>query len=312
VVWLAAATLLAVLVVATAAHWLHFPERARTHHRHPVMAHFYGAPPMALMTVGAGAMLVGNRVLGDQVALGVDWVLWTVGTVLGLGTAVMIPALAFTGQRGADDAAFGGWLMPVVPPMVSAATGAILVEHLPAGEARATMLGALYAMAGISFVAAVMVIAQIWSRLMRHSVGPAVMVPTLWIVLGPLGQGVTAVNVLAAHAAGAVGAGWVHVLHDVGIVVGVPVLGFAGLWAAIAGAVTVRQVRAGMPFALTWWSFTFPIGTCATGAASLAAATGSSALAVLAWVAFAGLVVAWGVVAVRTFHGAVIRGTLLA
>ena len=27
------------------------PELARGHHRHPVLAHFYGAPPMALMTI---------------------------------------------------------------------------------------------------------------------------------------------------------------------------------------------------------------------------------------------------------------------
>ena len=34
-------------------HWRRYPALARRHHRDPAMAPFYGAPPMALLTVGA-------------------------------------------------------------------------------------------------------------------------------------------------------------------------------------------------------------------------------------------------------------------
>ena len=61
------------------------------------------------------------------------------------------------------------------------------------------------------------------------------MVPTLWIVLGPLGQSVTA-----------------------------------------AGG--PDRDRGGQPFALTWWSFTFPVGTCVTGTIALATRSDSEAL----------------------------------
>ena len=81
--------------------------------------------------------------------------------------------------QAAPDAAFGGWLMPVVPPMVSAATGALLVPHLPAGQLRLTLLLACYAMFGLSLIASLVVITQLWRRLVRYSVGPAAMVPTL-------------------------------------------------------------------------------------------------------------------------------------
>ncbi len=66
----AGAGLLLVLLVATALHWLASPGRARAHLRHPAMRHFYGAPPMALLTVGAGTLLVGRDVLGLPAALG--------------------------------------------------------------------------------------------------------------------------------------------------------------------------------------------------------------------------------------------------
>jgi Voltage-dependent anion channel len=55
IVWMLAAALLIVLLSATAVHWMRHPKAARSHAGNPAMAPFYGAPPMALLTVGAGA-----------------------------------------------------------------------------------------------------------------------------------------------------------------------------------------------------------------------------------------------------------------
>lgn len=151
---------------------------------------------MALLTVGAGAMLVGRDMLGLQLALRIDLVLWAAGTALGLFTAVAIPYLQFTAHEVGADAAFGGWLMPVV----SASTGALLLPCLPQGQTRLCMLLARYAMFGLSLLASMMSISQILSRLIEHKVGAAAAVPTLWIVLGPLGQSITAANLLGSNA----------------------------------------------------------------------------------------------------------------
>ncbi len=154
VVWVAAALLLSALLVIVGTHWLRHPVVARSHARNPQMAHFYGAAPMALLTVGAGALLVGKDLIGLQAALYVDWALWWAGTSSGLVTATSIPYLMFTQHDVGPDAAFGGWLMPVVPPMVSAATGALLIPHMAVASARATMLYGCYAMFGLSLIAA--------------------------------------------------------------------------------------------------------------------------------------------------------------
>ena len=39
---------------------------------------------MALLTVGSGALLVGRDLIGLRLAVDLDWVLWTAGTVGGL------------------------------------------------------------------------------------------------------------------------------------------------------------------------------------------------------------------------------------
>jgi len=309
VVWVLSALLLAVLIVAVTAHWVRHPTVARSHAYNPQMAHFYGAAPMALLTVGLGALLVGPDLIGERAAVYLDWVLWSAGTIGGLFTAMTIPYLMFTQHNVEPDAAFGGWLMPVVPPMVSAATGAMLIPHLPPGTGRATMLYGCYAMFGLSLVASFIIITMVWSRLAHFGTSGTARVPTLWIVLGPLGQSITAAGLLGGHAALAVDPSLASNMDAFAILFGVPVWGFAVLWIALATALTVRTARRGMPFALTWWSLTFPVGTFVTGTTQLAVHTRLPAFRVAAAVAYVGLLSTWCLVAVRTARGG-LRGNL--
>ena len=95
------------------------------------------------------------------------------------------------------------------------------------------------------------------------------------------------------------------------VLYGVPVWGFAVLWIALATSLTVRTLRRGMPFALTWWSLTFPVGTFVTGTTQLAGYTGLPAFRVAAVIAYVGLLSTWLLVAVQPARGT-LRGTLLA
>ncbi|MGX1808230.1 TDT family transporter [Nocardia sp. NPDC055321] len=307
-VWALAALLLLTLVGAWALHWIRYPDSARRHGANPVMMQFYGALPMALLTVGAGALMLGTDVIGLGAALTLDWILWSAGTVIGLLTAAAIPYRMITRHHFDADSAFGGWLMPVVPPMVSAATGALLIPHLPAGQARLTMFFACLAMFGLSLIAAVVMITLIWSRLLHHGLPAAGMVATVWLVLGPLGQSVTAAGMLAAAAPTALPDRDSAGMDVFSLVFGVPTWGFAMLWLALAVAVTAHA-RKSMPFNLTWWGFTFPLGTCVTGSSVLFQHTGADLFAVVAVALYALLVAAWAVVATRTVRG-LVRGEL--
>jgi C4-dicarboxylate transporter/malic acid transport protein len=309
VMWALAALMLVGVTVAWVLQWIRRPGTPSRHAADPVMAQFYGAPPMALLTVGAGTLLLGHSLIGTTLAVAIDWTLWTAGTIAGLVCSVAIPYLMFTSHKLSADSVFGGWLMPVVPPMVSAATGALLVPYAPAGQARLSLLLACYSMFGLSLIASLVVITLLWWKLTQHKTGPAGMVPTLWIGLGPLGQSITAVNLLGGVAALALPAPYSTGMTVFGLVYGLPVWGFALLWAALAGAVTVRAVRAHLPFSLAWWSFTFPVGTLVTGTSDLAARTQAGIFVWAAAVFYLGLVLAWAVVAARTARDS-LRGRL--
>jgi C4-dicarboxylate transporter/malic acid transport protein len=308
-VWVLAAALLLALTLATAQHWLRHPENARGHHRDPAMAPFYGAPPMAMLTVGAGALLVGKELIGLSAAVTVDEILWTLGTVTGLASTILIPYLMFTRHNLELKHTLATWLMPVVPPMVSAATGAALIAHLPAGQDRLALLLACYAMFGISLLASLIIITLLWGRLAYDGVGPARTIPTLWIVLGPLGQSITAVGLLANAAPHVAPQPYSTAMRALAVVYGIPVWGFAIMWLLLAATITLRTAQRELPYSLTWWSFTFPVGTLVTGTSELALHTHANFLTWASVGLYALLIGAWLTVATRTAHGS-LRGRL--
>ncbi|MET9296271.1 TDT family transporter [Streptomyces sp. NPDC003077] len=311
VVWALSVAMLAALVTARAVHWLRHADQARRHLLDPAVAPFHGCTAMAPLAVAGATTAVGPGVIGERAAVLVHGVLWVAGTALGLVAAAGIPYLMATRHRIAADGASPVWLLPVVAPMVSAATGPALVPHLPAGQARATLLLACCALFGMSLFATLLILPLVFSRLLRHGPPALPLTPTLFLVLGPLGQSTTAVHNVAEAAPGVLGHPYADAFRAFAVVYGVPVTGFALLWLAVAVAMTVRAVRAGLPFAMTWWGATFPVGTCVTGAAGLARQTGLTAFLWLAAGLYALLVAAWLTAGTRTALG-LWRGDLLA
>ena len=311
-VWLLSCLMLIAVTAAWAVHWVRFRDNARTHLYDPVQSQFLGAPPMALMVVGIGAVYLGPPLIGEKLSLGIAWASWGVGTVLGVASAVAVPYLMFTRRCTNPHRAFGGWLMPLVPPLVSATLGSALLPHAPAGQWQLSMAVFCYALFGMSVVAAFIIFPILWSSLVQNPLPPAALVPTMWIVLGPLGQSINVANKLGAAAARTSIAGSYEVpMLSFGVLYGVPMWGFAVLWFLIAAVTTVHTMRSGMPFALTWWSFTFPVGVCVSGTSALAAHINSALLTAVAVGLYVFLVAAWAVVSVRTVHGTY-RGRLLA
>ncbi|MFD0925919.1 TDT family transporter [Williamsia deligens] len=308
VVWLIASAALVALTVAFAAHWVMHRDNARAHAAHPVMSQFYGAPPMAMLTVGAGAITLGPSLIGTSTAVWIDGVLWTAGTLAGLATSVLIPFRMITARDHGTATALPAWLMPIVPPMVSASTGALLLDHVAAGQPRLALLAACYAMFGLSLCLGMITMTMIWSRLVHSGVPAVQATPTVWITLGVIGQSITASNLLGTHAASVFVGTQAEIatgLHVFGIAYGFAMGGFGILVFALATMLTVHAARRGLRFSLTWWSFTFPIGTCVTGATALGTAAGISVVHVLAVALYVVLVGAWVTVAAHTLRGTI-------
>jgi Voltage-dependent anion channel len=82
------------------------------------------------------------------------------------------------------------------------------------------------------------IITLIWYRLAVYQEGDAIMVPTLWIVLGPLGQSIAAANLLGGVAHEALPMPYSTALQAFGVVYGM--MGVRPAVGAIAGVITMR------------------------------------------------------------------------
>jgi tellurite resistance protein TehA-like permease len=86
------------------------------------------------------------------------------------------------------------------------------------------------------------------------------------------------------------------------VLFGIPMWGFAMFWISLATLLTVHAMRRGMRFALSWWSFTFPVGTFVTGTTQLAVHTDLLLFRVMAVIAYLALLGSWMTVAARTLR----------
>jgi tellurite resistance protein TehA-like permease len=301
--WAAAVLLLMGVIVLNGVQVGRHPHVARAHLLDRRTAPATGTLAMAFLTVGTATLLVGNHWIGSGGARMADVVLYAIGTVLGLATTLGVPLLLITrDDHGGHTDVTATWLLPVVPPMVSAAAGGVLAQHLAPGTTRTSLIVFSLFLFGLSLLAALLMISVLWARLLLHGAEPTPATPSLWVVLGPLGQGATALSAIAVASAPSLASPYPAGLAVVALVGGTSLLGFAALWAALSAILTVRAFRQHIPFHLGWWSFTFPVGTCVTGLSALATRLDLPALKAASVAGFAALVLAWLVVAAATIR----------
>lgn len=308
--WSVSLLLLVGLGTAAPAGWQRGHRSLRADALDPAVAPLLAAPPIAVLTVATSTALSGGAVLGEQAALALAAVLWVAGTCSGLAVAVVVPAAKFTRHSLRAETWMATWILPTVPPLVAAGGAALLLPHLPVGQWQLTLLVGGWAMLGATLVATLIGIAMLWANLAFHRVGEAAATPTVWLVLGPLGQTVTAAELLGEAGAGVLPAQYGDGLQVAALAVGLPLWGFALLWLAIAAMLTADVARGHLPFTLGWWGFVYPLGTLTVATALLGGSTGAVLFETVAVALFVALAVAWVAAAGGTLRG-LARGDLL-
>ena len=273
------------------------PRELRASWTGPAGAAAWGTVSMGILSVGSATLKVAVG-QGDSVAAVGQWVdavLWSVGTVIGFATAIGFMIALLRRDRGRPAMTWG---LPVVPPMVTATAGATLAPLLPAPW-HALVWWVAVAGFVIAGILAAVIFGAAYHHHLRVAAIPVEASATSWIPLGVVGQSTAAAVALAAKSPLAEGRA-MSIAHGYGyamLLIGVPVIGFAA-------RTTVRGFRAQMPFAPTWWSLTFPIGTLSLGAHLLGTQTGQGWIVVLGWLALAVLVGTWTLCARATIRAA--------
>ena len=278
-----------VLAVPWLTRWLRFRPAAMQTMVHPVQANFYPTFSIALLVLAA-------QWLAFTPWVGVALALWWFGVVLHFVFSFAVLFLMFRGEHVAVDHVTPAKFIPAVGLVVIPLAGAPLLPYMD-GALRewALTINAIGLGAGSMLYLGLLGITLFRSYMARPAFG--ILTPTVWIHLAPIGViPVSLMNLLEQLPFPAA--------REAALVLMLLVWGFGVWWLVMASLLTLAARAAGqLPFALSWWGFTFPLGAFVAESLRLTRMLGWSstfAIGIAAWLLLCFL---WAVTLVRTARG---------
>ncbi|MBD8194786.1 TDT family transporter [Pseudomonas fluorescens] len=305
--WMFTIGLFILFSVLYAARWVMFFHEARRIFGHSTVSMFFGTIPMGVATILNGLLLFGLPRWGVEV-IPVAEALWWLDVAMALACGVLIPFMMFTRQEHSIDQMTAVWLLPVVAAEVAAASGGLLAPHLADAHSQLVMLVTSYVLWAFSLPVAFSILTILMLRMALHKLPHASMAASSWLALGPIGTGALGMLLLGGDAPAIFAAnglpGVGEIANGIGLIAGVTLWGFGLWWMLIAVLITLRYLRAGIPFNLGWWGFTFPLGVYALATLKLANVLHLTFFHVFGSALVLALALMWLIVARRTVQGA--------
>ncbi|EJM58117.1 tellurite resistance protein-like permease [Pseudomonas sp. GM49] len=305
--WLFNIVLFLLFTALYTARWVLFFDEARRIFGHSTVSMFFGTIPMGLATIINGFLVFGLPRWGEGV-ISLAELLWWLDVAMSLACGVLIPYMMFTRQEHSIDQMTAVWLLPVVAAEVAAASGGLLAPHLADAHSQLVVLVTSYVLWAFSLPVAFSILTILLLRMALHKLPHENMAASSWLALGPIGTGALGMLVLGGDAPlifsanGLPGVG--EIAAGLGLVAGITLWGFGLWWMLMALLITVRYLRAGIPFNLGWWGFTFPLGVYSLATLKLASTLNLTFFNVFGCVLVALLAVMWLIVGKRTVLGA--------
>ena len=310
--WLFNIVLFILFSVLYGARWVLYFDEARRIFGHSTVSMFFGTIPMGLATIINGFLVFGVPRWGSDMVQ-VAELLWWIDVAMALGFGVLIPYLMFTRQDHSIDQMTAVWLLPVVAAEVAAASGGLLAPHLSDTLAQFHVLITSYVLWAFSVPVAFSILTILILRMALHKLPHESMAASSWLALGPIGTGARGLLLLGADAPAifaANGLGRIgEIVEGLGLISGVILWGVGLWWIVMALMITARYFRAGIPFNLGWWGFTFPLGVYSLATLRLGSVLHLAFFDVAGCVLVMLLALMWLIVGTRTVQGAY-RGEL--
>ena len=167
------------------------------------------------------------------------------------------------------------WLLPVVATIVAAASGGIVAGVLPNAQHALWTLVISYILWGTGVPLAMAILVIYFQRLTVYKLPPREVIVSVFLPLGPLGQGGFAIMQLGKVAmtvfpeTGTLSTKTTNagdIFYVVGWLVALIMWGFGLVWLFFALASISRSK---FPFNIGWWGFTFPLGVFAVSTTTI-------------------------------------------
>ncbi|MBC8331900.1 MAG: hypothetical protein H8E28_07955 [Anaerolineae bacterium] len=276
--------------------------------QHPVSASFFPTMPISLIILGIAFEKAGPLFLSEAILFPMLQALWILGTLGIGGFALALLNIYFRRQNLDWKVGNLGWLIPPVSALIVPVLGNSL-----AVEYAGTLLGTINFITsliflGIGGILFLFVMTTVFSRYMFHELPPSRLAPTMWIGIAPTAiMAIIAIKMIqplsifftAPEAA-------TQTIAILAKAVGIGLWGFAFFWLLLAITATLSQHRKSpLPFAMSWWAFTFPFGAFVVSTGVVFQATQAAFFQWVGLASLAAFLIVWGMVAARTVQGIV-------
>ncbi|EFX03431.1 flavodoxin and radical sam domain containing protein [Grosmannia clavigera kw1407] len=311
-------SLFSVFMTITMARYILYPEIWAVMIKHPAQSLFLGCIPMGFATIINMLVFVCAR--WGNWAIYLAWGLWWVDVAMSCVTSLTIPFIMVRLHKNQLSNMTAALLLPVVPVIVAAASGGIVAEVLPNDNHAVITLVVSYIIWGLGQAFSFLIMSIYFLRLQVHDLPPREAIVSVFLPIGPLGQGGFAIQQLgkvaigllpvtgafngvsiptgssSAMAASAMNGG--VVLYMVGILCAFVMWGAALGW--LAFAIFAISTTRSFPFNMGWWGFTFPLGVFTTCTGLMATELSSIFLKVLTEIFSILILCLWAVIAAKT------------
>lgn len=284
--------LFGVILVVSILRYALYPATWRLMLRHPVQSLFLGTLPMGFATLMNMFVAICVPAWGGRTVY-VAWGMWWVDVVVSVACCLGLPfqmyVLCMAGQgliigrlicsvrmtkhQTRHETMTAAWLLPIVSCIVAAASGGVVAAALPDADHAVITVITSYVLWGMGVPLAMVVLTMYFHRLAIHKLPPSEVIVSVFLPLGPMGQGGYGIMQLGKVAAEVFPqtktlhpmAG--EMLYVLGWLIAMVLWGFGLVWLFFAVA---SIARSRFPFNMGWWGFTFPIGVFAMATISIA------------------------------------------
>ncbi|KAF2453607.1 voltage-dependent anion channel [Lineolata rhizophorae] len=304
IVFVANIALFALVFGASALRYALYPCTWTLMVHHPVQSLFLGTAPMGFATLinSFVALCIQHGQWGPW-AQTFAWTMWWIDVAASVATCIGMPFMIMSAHKTSLQTLTAAWLLPIVAPIVASASGAVVASELTDPQHALWTIVVSYVLWGVGVPLAMVILVMYFHRLAMHKLPPREVIVSVFLPLGPLGQGGFGIQKLGAEAMRVFPrTGTLHplagdVLYVAGLGVALVLWGFGLVWLFFAvGSISGSK----FPFNMGWWGFTFPLGVYALSTITIGEELPSLFFRVLGTVFAVCVILLWMVVVAGT------------
>jgi len=277
-----------ILLIPWILRWLLYRKNALADLEHPILSNFYATIAIGMLVLSSNFIVIGKNILAGEI-------FWFIGAALTIFFGLVTPFIMFKGEHVAIEHINPSWFIPPVGLIVIPIAGSLIInQHI--GFIKELILFLNYFGWGAGFFLYIALFAICLNRFILHRPLPNTLASTVWINLGPIGAGTIALINL--------------VNNSTFITMKEPFFGFGlifwgfGIWWVLMALIMTFHYRKkwGLPYALSWWAFTFPLGAYVVASHSVATIFHLTIVDFIGFALYFLLVFFWSITLIKTLE----------